>query len=162
LAAKDWAESAQVASSAIAACGLLLAACGLGITAWQMRRTRRTADLQALQKFSEDANKREGALADAADDRRLHAFHEFMNFLELYACAYNNGLVIGRGSRDIIRHKLEDSYIELEAAKEWHPYVAGALDRSTTFAELAKFIQRHRKEVDQRRAERERLPGGAF
>lgn len=111
-----------------------------------------------LQKFSEDANKREAALAEArTDDARAHAFNEFMNFLELYACAYNNGLVIGRGSKDIIRHKLEDSYIELDAAREWHPHIVKVLDRSTTFVELTKFIHRHAKEVEGRKAERSRL-----
>jgi hypothetical protein len=155
VAAREWVEIAQVASSIIAACGLLLTACGLGMTAWQMRRTRLTADLQALQKFSEDANKQEATLADAkSDDARLHVFNEFLNFLEIYACAYNNGLVIGRGSKEIIRHKLEDSYIELDAAKEGRAHIAKALDRSTTFAELTTLIRRHRKEVDRRKAER--------
>jgi hypothetical protein len=72
-----------------------------------MSRTRRTSDLQALQKLSEDANKREAALMEArskSEDAWRHALVEFLNFLELYACAYNNGLVIGRGGKDIIRH----------------------------------------------------------
>jgi hypothetical protein len=159
VAAKDWVEVAQVTSGIVAACGLMLTACGLGVTAWQMRRTRLVADLQALQKFSESANNQETALADARkkdDTARSHAFNELLNFLELYACAYNHGLIIGPGSKKIIRHKLEDSYIELDHAKEWHPQIAKALDRSTTFAELSEFIRRHRKEIDQRIAERSR------
>ena len=152
------AQTAQLASTIIAAIGLLLTAGGLIFTACQMRRTRRTSDLQALQKFYEDANKREAELADAkTDDARIHAFNEFMNFLELYASAYNNGLVVGRGSRDIIRHKLEDSFIELDAAKQWHPHIEKALDRSTTFIELRRLIERHRAEVDRRRAEKASL-----
>lgn len=141
----EWVEVAQMAGTVIAAAGLLL-------TALQLSRTRRTADLQAIQKFSEDANKREATLVDAkSDDERRRAFVEFLNFLELYACAYNNGLVLGNGSKDIVRHKLLDSYIELDGAKEWHPQIAAALDRPTTFSELTKLVTRHRAEIRQRR-----------
>ena len=150
----EWVPIAQIASSIVAAFGLLLSACALLATAYQMRRTRLTGDLQALQKFSEEANNREAAFATAeTDDDRRHAFNELLNFLELYACAYNSGLIIGEGAKAIIRHKLEDSYIELDAAKHWHPEIAVALDRSTTFAELRKFIAGHRIEVDERKAE---------
>jgi hypothetical protein len=144
----EWVGFVQVATTVIAATGLFL-------TAWQMGRTRRTSDLQALQKFSEEANAREAALAAATtDESRLHAFNEFLNFLELYACAYNNRLVIGRGGKDIIRHKLEDSYIELDATKQGHPHIANAFDRATTFVELTKLIRRHHKEVERRKAQR--------
>jgi hypothetical protein len=157
VAATEWVPVAQLVSGISAATGLFLTACSLTFTGFQMRRSRRTADLQALQKFADDANKREAALAEAATEQaRLHAFNEFLNFLELYSSAYNHGLIIGRGSKEIVRHKLEDSYIELDAAKAWHSHIATALDRSNTFAELTKLISRHRKEVDQRKAERDR------
>jgi hypothetical protein len=131
----ELAPLAQVASSVIAACGLLLTAFGLVFTALQIRRTRRTGDLQALQKFHEDANKREAALAEArtkGEEEFLHAFNEYLNFLEIYACAYNNELIIGQGSKDIVRHKLVDGFIEVEAAERLHPHIEAALDRSTT------------------------------
>jgi hypothetical protein len=148
---KDWLEGAQLVSSAAAAVGLLL-------TSWQMVRTRRVADLQALQKFFESADARETALANAENDARTqaHSFNEFLNFLEVYASAHNMGL-FGAGSEEMVRHKLEDCYIELDAATEWHPQIAAALDRSTTFAELIKFIRYHGREIDARKAERARL-----
>ena len=130
------------------------------LTAWQMSRTRRSSDLLALQKFHEEASKRESALTEAkstGEEAWRHAFIEFLNFLEVYACAYNNRLIIGRGSKDIIRHKLEDCFIEVEAAKDLHPHIAAAVDRATTFAELKKLIRDHRNEVDLRRGERARF-----
>jgi hypothetical protein len=82
-----------------------------------------------------------------------------LDFLEVYASAHNKKL-FGRGSEEMVRHKLEDSYLELEAAESWHGVIERAIDRSTTFAELTKFISIHKKEIEQRRAERKRLMGG--
>lgn len=137
------------------------AAGGLFFTAWQMVRSRRVADLQALQKFFDGLSEREAALAQARDDAaaQTHAFNEFLNFLEVYASAHNRKLV-GSGSEEMVRHKLEDSYIELAEAKDWHPLIERALDRSTTFGEIVEFIRRHRKEIAQRRAERSRRVAG--
>ena len=56
----------------------------------------------------------------------------------------------------MVRHKLEDSVIELEAAVAWHPLIEMALDRSTTLGELRKFIERHKPEINERKAERAR------
>jgi hypothetical protein len=142
---------AQIASSAAAGVGLLL-------TGWQILRARRIADLQALQKFFESAAAQEAALAAASGnlERQTHAFNEFLNFLEVYASAHNKKL-FGTGGEKMVRHKLEDSYIELDAAKEWHPLIAAALDRSTTFKELSSFVKRHRNEIDLRKAERSAL-----
>lgn len=153
---KDWVPLAQFIAAACAVGGLLF-------TAFTIGRSRRTADLQALQKFSDDTNAREAALAEAqSDGARLHAFNEFLNFLELYACAYNHRLIIGRGGKKIVRHKVIDSFIELDAAKQWHPHVGKAIDRYSTLIELRKFIKSHRKEVEQRKAERNRaLTAGA-
>lgn len=145
---KDWLEVAQLLSSVAAACGLFLAAV-------QVRRARMTGDLQSLEKFFEGVFEREAALAKAADDadKQRHAFNVLLDFLEVYASAHNKKL-FGRGSEEMVRHKLEDSIIELEAATEWHPLIGAALDRSTTFIELRRFIEKHRAEVEGRRAER--------
>lgn len=130
---------------------------GLGLTALTISRSRRTADLQALQKFSDDANNREAALAKASTDAdRHHAFNELMNFLELYSCAYNDGLIAGRASTKIVRLKLIDSFIELDAAKLWHPHIGKAIDRTSTFIEFANFIASNRPEVEKRKAEKMR------
>jgi hypothetical protein len=148
--ASDWVPYVQLASGLFAGIGLFFAG-------YQTLRSRRTTDLQTLQKFSDDANEREAALAEAEGAQaRRHAFNEFLNFLELYACAHNKGLINGRAINEIVRHKLEDSYIELDAAREWHPHIAAALDRSTTLIELSKFVSRYSQEIVVRKAERDR------
>ena len=147
---KDFVSVAQFFAAFCAAGGLVL-------TALTVSRSRRTADLQALQKFSDDANEREAALHNAGDDAsRHHAFNELMNFLELYACAYNDGLIVGRASTKMVRLKLIDSFIELDAAKLWHPHIGKAVDRTTTFIEFANFIASNRPEVERRKAEKMR------
>jgi uncharacterized small protein (DUF1192 family) len=139
-----------VASGVCAAVGLFFTACSLG-------RSRRTADLQALQKFADDANKREAAFAEArTDDARLHSFNELLNFLELYACAYNNRLFIGRSSKKLVRHKLEDCFIELDAAESWRPHIDNAIDRYSTFEELTKFVSANRPEIERRKIEKKK------
>jgi hypothetical protein len=148
LAVQDWLQVAQLVSSIAATFGLFL-------TAWQFVRTRRTADLQALQKFFETASAQEAALARATDHAtQTHAFHEFLNFLEVYANAHNNGL-FGAGSERMVRHKLEDSIIELLQSPGWHPVIQQALDRETTFEEIRKFRKKHEKEITARTDQRE-------
>ena len=147
---KDLVPLAQLIATACAVVGLFL-------TAFTVGRSRRTADLQALQKFSDDTNAREAALANVnSDAARHHAFNEFLNFLEIYATAYNHGLIVGRGSTKIVRLKLIDSFIELDAAKQWHPHIGKAIDRNSTLIELAKFIASNRPEVERRKAEKNR------
>jgi hypothetical protein len=145
---KDWVEPAQVASGIAAAVGLFLTAIGLFLTASQMRRNRQTADLQVLQKFFETANKHEYELVHAKDiDAWTYAFNEFLNFLEIHCAAYNQKQ-FGSGSKELVRHKLEDCYIELNRNQQCHPLIAKAVDRSTTFLEFRVFVQRNRKEID--------------
>jgi len=146
---------AQLVSSAAAACGLFVAACQMYRARVAAEQSRRVADLQALQKFFDDVFEREAALHGASGDgaTQRHAFNDLLTFLEVYASAHNKNL-FGSGSEEMVRHKLEDSVIELEAAEAWHPLIETALDRSTTFAELVKFIGRHKSEIDERKAEK--------
>jgi hypothetical protein len=60
----------------------------------------------------------------------------------------------------MVRHKLEDSLIELEAAEDWHELITGAVDRFTTFAELRAFIRKNKREIATRRAERSEHAAG--
>lgn len=115
------------------------------------------ADLQALQKFFDGIFEREAALQDASGDSRMQrrAFHELLTFLEVHASAHNRNL-FGSGGEEMVRLKLEDSAIELEAAAAWHSLIDEAGDRSTTFAELVEFIRRHKGEINERKAERAR------
>jgi hypothetical protein len=149
-----WVEGAQIASSVFAGCGLF-------VTAYQASRGRAVADLQALQKFFDGVQEREGELHDAGDDPRQQrrAFNELLAFLEVHASAHNKHL-FGAGSEEMVRHKLEDSVIELEAAKDWHSLIEDAQDRCTTFAELLRFIAHHKPEIERRKAERTRREMG--
>lgn len=145
----NWVAIAQVVSTLAA----VVAVC---VAAWQMRRASLANDLQALQKFFEISNGHEAALAKADDEAaRSHVFVELLNFLEINSCAYNNGL-FGRGCRKLVRHKIEDTYIELDQSPAWHSRIAKAIDRSTTFEELTKFLNKHVHEIMRRAAERER------
>jgi hypothetical protein len=150
-------EVAQIASTVFAGIGLFFT----GYQSYRARavaiQSQRTADLQALQKFFESVIEREGTLHDASEDARTQrrAFQELLTFLEVHACAHNKNL-FGSGSEEMVRHKLEDSVIELEAAEAWHSLIEEALDRSTTLIELRKFIGLHKAEITERKAERAR------
>jgi hypothetical protein len=147
---KDWVE--QVPGGAAAAVGLFLTVTGLLLTARQMRRTRQNTDLQVLQKFFETVNKHEYELVHAKDAAAwTYAFNEFLNFLEIHCAAYNRKQ-FGPGCKELVRHKLEDCYIELDRNQQCHPLIAKAIDRSTTFLEFRVFVQRNRKEIDTRAA----------
>jgi hypothetical protein len=150
-------EVAQIASSVFAGCGLFVAAYQAYRARLGANQSQRTADLQALQKFFESVIEREATLDDASEDARTQrrAFQELLTFLEVHACAHNWNL-FGGGSEEMVRHKLQDSVIELEAAEAWHPLIEEALDRSTTLAELKKFIGLHKAEISERKTERAR------
>lgn len=151
-------EWLQLAATAVAAVGLFVAARQMFLATAVADRSRRVADLQAMQKFFQDVNEREAALATAVGDAaRLHAFNEFLNFLELYAHAYNRDL-FGESSEELVRHKLADSFNVLNESRDWHPQIMRAVDTRTTLIELRRFVERHRPEIDQRaQARKERF-----
>lgn len=158
-------EIVQIATTVIATIGLCFAARQMFLATQQMSlatgvadRSRRVADLQAMQKFFQDVNEREAALATAVGDpARLHAFNEFLNFLELYAHAYNRDL-FDDSSEELVRHKLADSFNVLNENRHLHPLVMKAVDTRTTLIELRTFVERHRPEIDERaKARKERF-----
>lgn len=119
-----------------------------------MQRGRQTADLQVLQKFFETANKHEYELVHAKDVAAWeYAFYEFLNFLEIHCAAYNRKQ-FGPGSKELVRHKLEDCFIELDGNQHCHPMITKAIDRTSTFLEFRMFVQRNRNEIDTRAAQR--------
>ncbi|MCU1276238.1 MAG: hypothetical protein JWO48_3669 [Bryobacterales bacterium] len=157
MVSKDWLEVAQLAATLIAVGGLFVSACQMYRARLVAEQSQRVADLQALQRFFDGVFEREAALQDAGGDAGIQrrTFNELLTFLEVHASAHNKNL-FGSGSEEMVRHKLEDSVIELEVAEAWHPLIEAALDRSTTLAELSTFIGRHKPEINERKAERAR------
>lgn len=129
----------------------------LGFTAYQIRRARLAADLQALTTFFSGVNERERALFDTKtkdEAERRFAFFELLNFLELYAFADNKEMMV-EGSRLLIAEKIADSIVAVERS-EWHHEVRKAITSSDTFNELAEFIARHKDLIKKRRDEADR------
>jgi hypothetical protein len=134
-------QAAQVASG-------IAATIGLFVVAWQQWRTRQVAVLQSLQEFIKSANERERVLRD--DDDKRHALVEFMNFLEVYSAATNNGLLIGV-AREFVVDKVVDSVVVLERASQWHDELARSVSSESTFKHLTKFMELHRAVIAGRR-----------
>jgi hypothetical protein len=135
---------APLASASIVAIAALVAACTATFAGLQMRLARQTAVLQVLQSFDKAASDREAALSSAKKvETKEHAFHEFMNFLELYAAICNRKLVTGL-AYELIRDRLIDSVVVIEHAKAWHNIIDQAVFHSGTFEELRLFLQRHK------------------
>jgi hypothetical protein len=135
---------AQIVSSVGAAIGLFL-------TAWQFWRSRKTATLQHLQDFFKSVIEREAALAHALDDqRKRHAFIEYLDFLEVYSAAVIGGLFVGVAN-ELVRDKLIDSIITLERAPDWHEVIVGSVTSVITYKYLRRFMEKHRKILRSRR-----------
>ncbi len=141
----DYVPYAQIISSGGAAIGLWLAA-------WQFSRSRKTTTLQHLQDFLKSTNEREAALADATDEqKKRHAFVEYLNFLEVYAAAVIGGLFIGV-AEELVRDKLMDSIITLERAPAWHDIIVKSVTSDITYKYLRRFAEKHRKLIELRRS----------
>ena len=113
---------------------------GLGAIWWQVKESRKASDLLALQAFLKDAREHEGALLRAAsDDEKDSAFVDLLNFLELYAAAYN-GKLFPKISRRIVRLKLRDTLSIIQKNELWHNKLIAAMTSPDTFEELSKFM----------------------
>lgn len=133
--------------------GTVAAAAGLLINAYQTWRTRKTVTLQHLQDFLKAMNEREAALAMNKDDaaKQLHAFIEFLNFLEIYSAAINSRLFVGV-AREIVQEKILDSIVELEHLPHWHEEIEKSITSATTYKHLRRFIGTHRRTIATRRS----------
>ncbi len=91
--------------------GVIAAASAATFAGIQMMLARRAAVLQSLQEFFKIASERERALLAAASlDEKEHAFVELLNFLEVYAAAYDGGL-FGSLTKELVNDKLLDAVI---------------------------------------------------
>lgn len=91
-------------------------------------------------------NERESALAAAKDDasKQLHAFIEFLNFLEIYSAATNARLFVGV-AREIVKDKVMDSIIVLENSPHWHVEIEKSKTSEATYKHIKGFRRRHRR-----------------
>jgi hypothetical protein len=154
-----WVKPVQVISGIASAIGLIVSSIGLllnargqRLTTLQISRSRKTTDLQVLQKFFELADERDTALTDAlrnGDDFQF-PFNQLLNFLEIHCGAYNDGL-FGPATREMVRHKLEDCYIEITVSDATRAFYEAAKDRHTTFEQIEAFAKRHKREIRRRR-----------
>jgi hypothetical protein len=145
LSIANYVAYAQIVSSGGAAIGLF-------VTAWQFSRSRKTTTLQHLQEFFKSTIEREAALANATDnEKRRHAFVEYLDFLEVYSAAAIGGLFIGV-AKELVRDKLIDSIITLERAPQWHDVIQNSVTSVITYKYLIKFMAKNRKVLDLRRS----------
>jgi type II secretory pathway pseudopilin PulG len=140
----DWTRISAIGQAA-AAIVSMLALVGLY---FQIRMTRKSTDLQALQDFVRNADQREDRLLDAETDaKRDQAFNEFLNFLETSAGALNNNL-FPKTTKQFVREKVRDSIATIQGVQIWHSKFEQAITTDTTFAEIAKFMRRNRADIN--------------
>lgn len=147
LATSQAVSYAQIISTTAAAAGLL-------INAYQTWRSRKAVTLQHLQDFLDAMNDRESALAEHNDDRakQLHAFVEFLNFLEIYSAAVNADLFVGV-AREIVVEKLVDSIALLFVSRDWHDEIKRSITSQTTYKHIRRFVSAHAGAIEaQKRA----------
>lgn len=132
--------------------GTVAAAAGLFVNAYQAWRTRKTVTLQHLQDFLKAMNEREAALAASKDDgpKQLHAFIEFLNFLEIYSAAINAQLFVGV-AREIVQDKILDSIVVLEHSPHWHEEIEKSITSETTYKHLRRFVKTNRSTIAARK-----------
>lgn len=93
-------------------------------------------------------NEREAVLAASKDDgaKHLHAFIEFLNFLEIYSAAINARLFIGV-AREIVQDKILDSIVVLEQSPHWHEEIEKSRNSKITYKHLFRLSQRHGRTI---------------
>ena len=103
-------------------------------------------------------NERETALAENKDDapKQLHAFIEFLNFLEIYSAAINARLFVGV-AREIVGDKIIDSIVVLNRSPHWHDEIEKSITSATTYKHIRLFIKKHRSTIDARKQASDRL-----
>lgn len=125
----------------------IISGCGLFFIGYQIRLATRGADLQTLQEFLKSATEREARLCEAeTDEKKRHAFNEFMNFLEIYAAA-TNGKLLPNTARNIVVDKLCTSIAVLQGEPAWLDQIGATINNSTTFSELSEFYSQHQTEI---------------
>lgn len=97
-------------------------------------------------------NGRELALADNVNDeaKHLHAFIEFLNFLEIYSAAINAGLLTGV-AREIAQDKLLDCAAILESDSYWQEKIEKSKTSETTYQHTIRFARKYNRTIATRK-----------
>jgi hypothetical protein len=97
-------------------------------------------------------NEREAALAENKDDepKQLHAFIEFLNFLEIYSAAINARLLVGV-ARELVQDKLLDCAVILENSPYWQEEIEKSKTSETTYKHTTLFTGKYRKAIAARK-----------
>ncbi len=140
----DWTVVASI-GQAVAAIVSIFALVFLGC---QIKDERNSADVTSLIEFVRVITDRENIILAADETAKDRAFIELLNFLEVYAAATNNRLLL-RASRRIVIEKLRDAIALIECIPPWSDKLNDAMTTKTTFAELRKFATRERTEINQ-------------
>lgn len=141
----NWTEVAAIGQAIAAIAGIV----GLFFVGFQLRASRQSTDLKNLQKFFEETTNREHALfaSKESETDQSKAFVEFVNFLEIYAAAYNKRLIGG-----ISREQIRDQLIETLAVIETNTWSCKKLNEAVTsrsaLKELRHFKTRFQKKID--------------
>jgi hypothetical protein len=132
--------------------GTFAAAAGLFVNAWQFWRNRKATTLQHLQELFRTMNEREAALSEAKGDepKYIHAFVEFLNFLEIYSAALNTNLFIG-AAREIARDKVLDSIVALDSMPHWHGEIENSITSGVTYKHISLLMRRERRVIAARK-----------
>jgi hypothetical protein len=132
--------------------GTIAAAIGLFINAYQVWRNRKAATLQHLLDFLKAMNEREAAIAANKLDgpKQLHAFIEFLNFLEIYSAAINARLLVGV-AREIVQDKLLDCAVILENSPYWQDEIEKSKTSETTYRHTTLFTHNYRSVIAARK-----------
>jgi hypothetical protein len=93
-------------------------------------------------------NEREAALAANKDDapKQLHAFIEFLNFLEIYSAAMNARLLAGV-ARELVQDKLLDCAVILESSPYWQAEIEKSKTSETTYKHTKLFTRKYSKVI---------------
>lgn len=147
-------EATDIASAIGQCVSALAGVLGLGFIGWQIRAARKSSDLQSLQAFLKDAKDHDAAILKGITlEEKEQAFVEFLNFMEIYSTAVNDNL-FAKSSRKMAIDKLVDSIVLIAETEAWHSRFEAAITTDSTFSELRRFMERHRKRIEAVRVSR--------
>lgn len=125
----------------------LAALFGLCFIGWQVQQARKTSDLGTLQAFlKEVAGHERDILRSETAAQQEESFVAFLNFLEVYAAAFNDGL-LAKSSKKVIRLKLISALATIQSLPDWHPKLEDAISSPDTFEEVGKFFKKNKKAI---------------